>query len=81
MTSGYFRCGLQSGGKAAELLLARLRLDVEIQLLRSTVVEDMMRMFHFLDAAVGEHQMLTGSQVFLIFEEVLPGRRPSQEAP
>jgi hypothetical protein len=65
----------------ARLVLTRLWLDVEIQLLRSTMVEDMAGTFHFLGAAVGDHQILTGSQVFLIFEEVLPGNRPSQEAP
>jgi hypothetical protein len=65
----------------AQLVLIQLRLDVEIQLLRSTVVEDVMGTFYFLDAAVDDHQILTSPQVFLILEEVLPGNRSSEKAP
>jgi hypothetical protein len=63
----------------AQRVLIRLRLEVEFQLLRSTAVEDMTGVFHVLGVAVGDHQILTGSQVFLIFEEVLPGNRSPYE--
>jgi hypothetical protein len=65
----------------AQLVLTQPRLDVEIQRLRSTVVEDVMGTLYFLGAAVDDHQILTSSQVFLILEEVLPGNRPSEKAP